>query len=189
MQTAVTQIEGIQNALIGSSYSHFAVGTGFDFHFDEFVLSAQDIVSCDETALNACLLSAYQPAGYSANPECIAKSVIAATCLGISVSSVELLADSSLLVEFSNNVVVRLPTDTPGVDWHWAFTETGGDPYLGSLIGCFAPGDVQGSMGEFAHQRRHASNWSFKPNPRSPISGQTRCSSSANLRPTRRGSA
>ncbi len=38
--------------------------------------------------------------------------------------------------------------------------------------------------GEFTLQARHAPNWSFKPNPRSPISRQSHCSISANLRPT-----
>ena len=155
MHLAVAQIEGIQAALTGAFYSRFSVDTGFDFHFENFVLSAYEMWSPDEAGINSAFVASYPPSSYTATPEIIAKSAVAAACLGAEISAVEVLADSSLVLRFNNNVVIQFPTNTPAVDWHWAITEQGGDPYLGCLVGCFAPGDVQGCM----------PNNSFKPTP------------------------
>ncbi len=146
MQPTSTQSEGIKDALVGSCYSRFAVDTGFVLYFDDFVLSAQEIVSSDEESINSGFVTSYQPSTYTANPENIAKSVSLAACLGIDIFAVEISDDSSLVLKFNNGIVIRMHTDTPIVDWHWAFTESGGDPYSGCLIACFAPGDIQGSM-------------------------------------------
>jgi len=155
MQHTMTQADNIRDALVGQFYSRFAASGGFDLYFDDFVLSSWEIVSPDEEIFNSLVVGTYPPAHHTANPERIAKSAVVAACLDIPVVAVELLADSSLLLTFSNNVTVRVPTDTPVVDWHWAITESGGDPYTGCLIACYAPGDIQGSM----------PNNSFKPNP------------------------
>ena len=155
MPQTASQAESIQGALVGAFYSRVAVSDGFDFYFDNFVLSSREIISGDEAMINSKFVEGYAPARSTANPECIAKSAVVAACLGAEVSAVEVLPDSSLLLKFNNKVEIRLPTDTPIVDWHWAITEAGGDPYLGCLVGCFAPGDIQGSM----------PNNSFKPKP------------------------
>lgn len=151
----MTQAESIRDALVGRSYSRFAADDGFDLYFEDFVLSSQEIVSPDERIINSSVVDSYPPAQYTANPERIAKSAVVAACLDTPIATAEILPDSSLLLTFSNKVVIRLPTDTPIVDWHWAITETGGDPYTGCHIACFAPGDIQGSM----------PNNSFKPKP------------------------
>jgi hypothetical protein len=155
MQPTATQSESIGSALVGTFYSRFAVDLGFDLYFEGFVLSAQDVAVSDEESINTGFVSSYQPSACTANPQLIAKSVVLAACLGIEVSAVDIAEDSSLSLRFGNGVVIRLPTDTPVVDWHWAFTESGGDPYVGCFIACFAPGDIQGNM----------PNQSFKPNP------------------------
>jgi hypothetical protein len=146
MQQMTTHAEGIQSALVGAFYYRFAVSDGFDFYFDSFVLSSREVLFSDEAVLNAQFLQSYAPARFTANPDYIAKSAIAAACIGILVSSVEILPDSSLQLTFDNNVILRLPTDTSVVDWHWAITKSGGNPYEGCLVGCFAPGDIQGDM-------------------------------------------
>ena len=150
-----THAEGIQSALVGGFYYRFAVSDGFDFYFDNFVLSSREVLFSDEAALNAKFLQGYAPARFTANPDRIARSAVAAACIGISVSAVEILADSSLQLTFENNVILQLPTDTSVVDWHWAITESGGNPYEGCLVACFAPGDIQGDM----------HNNSFEPTP------------------------
>ena len=155
MQRAIPQFESIRDALVGEFYSRFSVDTGFDFHFESFVLSAQDALSQDETIVTSAFIANYQPAIRTANPEIIAKSAVIAACLGAEISSIEILADSSLVLRFNNNVTIQLPTSTPIVDWHWAITQHGGDPYVESLVACYAPGDIQGSM----------PNRSLKPNP------------------------
>ena len=146
MQEGTSQIEGIRSAVVGSFYSRFAVCDGFDLYFADFVLSSREIVSVDEKQINSSFVDSYPPAQHTANPDRIAKSAVLAACLDIPVTSIDLLEDSSLVLKFSNNVSVQLLTDTPVVDWHWAFTETGGDPYTGCHIACYAPGDVQGRM-------------------------------------------
>lgn len=145
MQSASSQVESIRRALVGSFYSRFAICTGFDLFFDGFVLSAQEIAASDEELINK-FMAGYAPSTLTANPHIIAKSVSLAACLGVEVIAADLLEDSSLELKFINGVAVRLPTDTPVVDWHWAFTESGGDPYLGCFVACFAPGDIQGCM-------------------------------------------
>ena len=159
----MTQSQSIQSALVGSCFSRFAVGTGFDLYFEDFVLSAQEIVSSDEETINVGLVNSYPPSTCTANPEYLAKSIVLAACLAAEISAVNIFDDSSLVLRFNNGSEIRLRTDTPLVDWHWAFTESGGDPYSGCLVACFAPGDIQGSMSEFL-QVRHAPNRSFKPN-------------------------
>ena len=155
MQQVVAQLESIQSSLVGTFYSRFTVDGGFDFHFERFVLSSREIVSPDEASINSALVDSYPPASRTSMPEVIAKSAVVAACLGAEISAVEILADSSLVLLFNNNVVIRLPTDTPVVDWHWAITEDGEDPYAACLAACYAPGDIQGSMPDN----------SFKPTP------------------------
>jgi len=155
MHQTASQIESIESALAGRFYSRFAVSDGFDFYFDDFVLSSREIVTSGEPAISAALANAFPAVSSTANPESIAKSAVAAACLGAPVVTARILPDSALLIIFSNNVTICLPTDTPIVDWHWAITEGGGDPYLGCLAACFSPGDVQGSV----------PNNSFKPKP------------------------
>jgi hypothetical protein len=151
----MSQIGDLRSALIGSFYSRFAVSDGFDLYFGDFVLSSMEVSTADEQIINSSFVRAYPPAQHTANPDRIAKSAVLAACLDIPIAGVELLADSSLVLSFGNNVAVRLPADTPTVDWHWAITESGGDPYADCYIACFSPGDIQGSM----------PNNSFKPKP------------------------
>lgn len=155
MHQVTTPADGIRNALVGACYSRFAASDPFDFYFDSFVLSSREVLFNDESPINANFVSGYAPARFTANPGYIAKSAVAAACIGVFVSAVEVLADSSLRLTFDNNVELQLPTDTAVVDWHWAITESGGDPYAGCMIACFAPGDIQGDM----------HNNSFKPTP------------------------
>ena len=155
MPQTMSQLESIKSAMVGNYYSRFTVGDGFDLYFPDFVLSSREVTSTDEQTINSSFVESYRPAQYTANRDRIAKSTVVAACLDIPVTSVDLLTDSSLLLMFSNGVAVCLPTDTPTVDWHWAITESGGDPYIGCHIACFAPGDIQGGM----------PNNSFKPTP------------------------
>lgn len=77
--TDMTKSENIQSALVGCFYHRFAVGIGFDFHFDDFVLSSQEMCSPDESGTSAVVV-ANLPTG-TANPELIAKSAVIAACL------------------------------------------------------------------------------------------------------------
>jgi hypothetical protein len=151
----MSPLEGIRSAMVGKFYSRFAVDVGFDFYFPDFVLSSREVTSADEQIIDLSFVDSYQPAQHTASPDWIAKSTVIAACLDIPVTSVDLRPDSSLLLTFNNGVAVCLPTDTPTVDWHWAITESGSDPYISCLVACFAPGDIQGCM----------PNNSFKPNP------------------------
>ena len=164
MQPSASQLEGIDLALIGSFFSRFAVSSGFDLYFDDFVLSAQEIAASDEEAINTGFVSSYLPSTFTANPQVIAQSVSLAACLGAEIIATEIRDDSSLLLRFNNGVSIRLRTDTPVVDWHWAFTESGGDPYSGCFMACFAPGDIQGDM----------PNQSFKPTPTARLNSGVR---------------
>jgi hypothetical protein len=146
MHQPMSQLESIRGAMVGSFYSRFSVGDSFEFYFSDFVLSSQDVLSAEEEIVNSTFVDSYPPKQHTIDPDRIAKSTVLATCLRIQVVSVDLLKDSSLEVTFRNGIVIRLPTDTPIVDWHWATTESGGDPYSGCHVACFAPGDVQGCM-------------------------------------------
>jgi hypothetical protein len=147
----MSQIEDIRQALVGQFFWRFAVSDGFDLYFDNFVLSSRAISSLSEDPS----FHAHSVSRLTANPDLVAKSAVVAACLGVPISGCHVTPESALHVTFSNGVVVRLPTDTPIVDWHWAISERGGDPYSGCYIACFAPGDIQGSM----------SNNSFKVTP------------------------
>ena len=143
----MTHLEFIERSLLGKFYWRFAVAGSFDFSFDDFVLSTQDMVSPDEALVcEGSRLETYARSRGSANPELVVKSAVISACLGVPIATVALLSDSSLQLTFDNGVAMRLPTDTPIVDWHWAITDNGGDPYVSCRVACFAPGEIRRRM-------------------------------------------
>jgi hypothetical protein len=147
--------EYLQRALIGQFYSRVSVHNAFELQFEDFTLAGQEVESPDEELFNTEFVHSYVSAGRTANPQVIAKSAILAACLGACISRVELAANASLTLTFENGVSVTFTTATPIVDWHWAITEGGQDPYSGCIVACFSPGEVQGGI----------ANSSFKPKP------------------------
>jgi len=140
----MAHLESLEHSLLGKAYWRFAVDESFDFSFDGFVLSAREMVSPHEGVLfESSRLEAYARSRGSANPEFAVKSAVISTCLGVPIAAVGVLDDSSLQLTFDNGVVMRLPTDTPIVDWHWAITDNGGDPYVSCHVACFAPGEIR----------------------------------------------
>ncbi|MBB5358042.1 hypothetical protein HDE76_001248 [Rhodanobacter sp. ANJX3] len=136
-------IEQLQALLLGNFYGSFSVASAFGLDFDGFELSTQDVRSPDEKLIESSFVNSYGPAANTANPELIGKSAILAACLGAAISDVQLSPDASITLRFANGVKLQFPTDTTVVDWHWAITEDGQDPYSGCIIGCFAPGKIQ----------------------------------------------
>lgn len=137
--------EQLRVLLIGKFYASFSVATAFGFTFDGFELAAQDVVCADEDIINNSFVNSYAPAAQTGVPELIGKSAILAACLGATISDVQVSPDASVILSFANGVQLTFPTNTPIVDWHWAITEDGRDPYTGCIIACFAPGEIQGS--------------------------------------------
>ena len=137
--------EQLQALLLGKFYGSFSVATAFGLDFDGFEFAAQDVQSPDEELIKSSFVNSYAPAANTATPELIGKSAILAACLGAAVSDVQVSPDASIILRFANGVQLKFPTDTPVVDWHWAITEDGRDPYLGCIVACFAPGEIQGS--------------------------------------------
>lgn len=137
--------ELLRALLIGKNYASFSVATSFGLGFDGFELASQDVLCPDEELINNAFVSSYTPATKTGVPELIGKSAILAACLGETISDVQVSPDASLILWFANGVQLTLPTNTPTVDWHWAVTEDGRDPYTGCIIACFAPGEIQGS--------------------------------------------
>jgi hypothetical protein len=143
---AMQAADQLQALLIGKFYSSFSVATAFGFSFYEFELAAQDVLCADEDVINNSFVNTYGPAAQTAVPELIGKSAILAACLGATISDVQVLPDASLILWFANGVQLKLPTTTPIVDWHWAITEDGRDPYMGCIIACFRSGEIQGGI-------------------------------------------
>ncbi len=143
----MTHLEFIERSLLGKFYWRFAVASSFDLSFEDFVLSTQEMVSPDEAFVcDNSRLETYARSRETANPELVVKSAVISTCLGVPIAAVDVLSDSSLQLTFDNGVAMRLPTDTPIVDWHWAITDSGGDPYVSCHVACFAPGEIRGRM-------------------------------------------
>lgn len=138
--------EHLRALLIGKDYASFTVATSFGLGFDEFELASQEVLCPDEDLINRAFVSSYAPAAKTGVPELIGKSAILAACLGVIISDVQVPPDSSVILWFANGVRLTLPTNTPIVDWQWAITEDGRDPYTGCIIACFAPGEIQGSI-------------------------------------------
>jgi hypothetical protein len=149
--------EALKALLTGKAYVRFSVGAVFDLDFDGFVLSSQALFAVDEVYINDVFVQHYSAAEGTADPEDIARSAILAACRQRNIVAVETNEDASLVLRFENGVALRLPTDTPVVDWHWAVTEDARDPYLGCMFACFSPGEIQGGI----------ANNSFKPTPQS----------------------
>ena len=136
-------IEILKEKLVGNFYSRFSVGDTFDIYFDQFWLIAQNVVAPDEKQLNDMLFSKYQPANEAIDKEDIAKTVIISSTLRKNITAVSLGSDSALKLVFENGVTLQFPTNTEIVDWHWAINKEGDDPYMGCIVGCFNPGEVQ----------------------------------------------
>ena len=136
-------IEILKEKLVGNFYSRFSVGDTFDIYFDQFWLIAQNVVTPDEKHLNDMLFSKYQPANEAIDKEDIAKTVIISSTLRKNITAVSLGSDSALKLVFENGVTLQFPTNTEIVDWHWAINKEGDDPYMGCIVGCFNPGEVQ----------------------------------------------
>lgn len=139
----MSAIEVRQEKLLGSFYSLFRVGHAYGLYFDNFWLIANKVTCSDEEKLNGQLLAIYHPTGEAVDKEQVAKSIILASTLQKSITSVALLADSSLELIFENGVKLSFPTDTEVVDWYWALNETGNGRYHGCIVGAFASGDVK----------------------------------------------
>jgi hypothetical protein len=138
--------EQLRALLIGKDYASFSVATSFGLGFDGFELASQDVLCPDEDVINSAFVNSYAPAAKTGVPELIGKSAILAACLGATISDVQVSPDASVILWFANGVQLTLPTNTPIVDWHWAITEDGRDPYTGCIIACFASGEIQGSI-------------------------------------------
>ncbi len=136
-------IEILEEKLVGNFYSRFSTGDTFDLYFDQFWLIAQNVIGSDENRLNVLLSGEYPPASEAIDKEDIAKTVIISSTLRKKITGVSLSSDSTLELVFENGVNLQFPTDTEIVDWHWAINEKGNDPYLGCVVGCFSPGEVQ----------------------------------------------
>jgi hypothetical protein len=136
----------LRDILIGKDYASFSVATSFGFGFDGFELASQDVLCPDEDVIKSAFVNSYAPAAKTGAPELIGKSAILAACLGATISDVQVFPDASIILWFANGVQLTLPTNTPIVDWHWAITEDGRDPYTACIIACFAPGEIQGSI-------------------------------------------
>lgn len=149
--------EKLRSILIGKAYWSFTVGSAFDLDFDGFILSSHELLCPDEGILGEAFAEGHPMVKGAWEPKHITKSAILAACLKKVVTDVKLLDDASLVLKFENGMELMLPTDTPVVDWHWAVTEDGRDPYLGCMFACFGPGEIQGGT----------ANNSFKPTPRS----------------------
>jgi hypothetical protein len=140
---AMDAIEILKEKLVGNFYSRFSAGDTFDLYFDQFWLTSQNVVASEEKQLNGILSSEYQPANEAIDKEDIAKIVVISSTLRKKITEVSLSADSTLKLVFENSVYLQFPTDTEIADWHWAINEKGNDPYLGCIVGCFNPGEVQ----------------------------------------------
>ena len=136
----------LRDLLIGKDYASFSVATSFGFGFDGFELASQDVLCPDEDVIKSAFVNSYAPAAKTGVPELIGKSAILAACLGSTISDVQVFPDASIILWFANGVQLTLPTNTPTVDWHWAITEDGSDPYTGCIVACFAPGEIQGGI-------------------------------------------
>jgi len=136
-------IEILKEKLVGNFYSRFSAGDTFDLYFDQFWLIAQNVLTPDEKQLSDLLFANYPPANEAIDKEDIAKTVIISSTLRKNIVGVSLGSDSTLELDFENGVTLQFPTNTEIVDWHWAINEEGNDPYLGCVVGCFNPGEVQ----------------------------------------------
>ena len=139
----MSAIEILHEKLLGNFYSLFRVGYTYGLDFDSFWLIANNVTCSDEEKLTEQLLAIYQPTGEAVDKEHVAKSIILASTLQKSITSVALLPDSSLELIFENGVKLLFPTDTEIVDWHWALNESSKEPYHGCIVCAFASGDVQ----------------------------------------------
>ena len=136
-------IDLLKEKLVGNFYSRFSIGDTFDLYFDGFWLIAHNVVSYDEENLNRLLLNEYKPVKEAIDKEDVSKSIILCSTLRKNIIDANLAADSTLQLEFKNGVSLLFPTNTDIVDWQWAINEKGNDPYLGCIVGCFSPGEVQ----------------------------------------------
>ncbi len=137
----MSEIEILEEELLGNFYSRISLGDTFDLYFGNFWLIAQNVVSPDEVAINN-RISEYSPASEAVDKDDVAKSTILTATLRKKITKISLNSDSSLELNFENGVKLTFTTDTEVVDWQWAINDEAQDPYLGCLLGVFDAGKV-----------------------------------------------
>jgi hypothetical protein len=140
--------EQLRVLFLGRHYVSFSVAVAFGLSFDDFELAAQDVQSPDEELISNPFISSTAKVVRTVNPELVGQGALLAACIGAAILDVRVAEDASITLLFENGVALKFPTDTPVVDWHWAITEDGKDPYLGCIMACFSPGEIQGSISD-----------------------------------------
>ncbi|GLQ96531.1 hypothetical protein [Dyella mobilis] len=139
-------IEQLRACLLGKYYIGFCVATSFGLNFDGFELSAQEVQSGDAELVSSPFVRSYAQAVRTFDPQLVGQCALLAACVGAIVSDVKVAEDASITLFFENGIALNFPTNTGVVDWHWAITEDGRDPYLGCIMGCFSPGEIRGHL-------------------------------------------
>ncbi|ESP91528.1 MULTISPECIES: hypothetical protein [Pseudoalteromonas] len=142
----MSDIEILEEKLLGNFYSRISIGDTFDLYFDSFWLISQNVISPDEEGLNR-VISGYQPAKEAIDKEDIAKGIILTTTLRQKIAEVFLNSDLSLELSFENGVRLKFTTDTEIVDWQWAINENAQDPHIDCIVGVFEEGEIRHGNG------------------------------------------
>ena len=135
--------ELLKKMLIGNSYLRVCVGDCWGFYFnDGLCLVSQDVSSPEDENLNRLLAHAEPSILDGIDPEYITQGIIIHRNMRQEVSDITLADDGSLTLIFDQNRCICLTVDTDIVDWQWALSHTGGDPYAEYIVGCFWKNEV-----------------------------------------------
>jgi len=125
----LSPLDTVREYLCSDFYYRFSVGDTFALHFEKCILVAQDVSIQNAEQIDASIHQVLPEITKTVDRADVAKATVLAVTQRISLVSVELGARSSLILTFENGITLIFPTDTDIVDWQWALTQSGGDPY------------------------------------------------------------
>ncbi len=136
-------IKLLNDKLKGTFISRFSLGDTWSLNLGDYWLSAQSLISQDETFINEWLSSNYQPFGKAIDKENVSKCAILAAYMRKEIVGLNLNDACSLIIDFGDNGKLVLPTNTETVDWQWCLSEADSDPYQDYIIACFWEGEIE----------------------------------------------
>jgi hypothetical protein len=135
--------QALRDALLGQAYTVVQLGDWWALAFDDGVwLLAQRIVSPDESAIRTAISTSFVSMLGRIDAEDVPTMIAVLQSRRQAVTDIAIGIDGSLELVFANGHALLCSSDEQIVDWQWAISETGADPYSEFRVACFAKGEV-----------------------------------------------
>ena len=138
-------LDVLSTLLVGQSLGSICVGDWWSLHLlsdPHLVLLAQEVTCPDGPQIAGSLSRIARSPMDGVDSSDIPAAVAILRNRRRAITGVTVAQDGTLTLSFDQGWALRLTTSTVEVDWQWALSREDSDPYRGSLVACFRPGEV-----------------------------------------------